>query len=252
MRFENGGFPDSGIQIQIDSESPSLSLNVDEEATSRKLKQRIKNGIFKEVTMDNTDCKKFVDLTEIDIKNQVKFVEVGDGSWASKYGSTVSAGGYSAFFENKSCWDVFDILREKGIIKNMRVDYPAIVEFIKNCSVYYEDVIENEIGLFRVGDEVITSDGRKGKIVDICHCEECERRGFYELKVLYDEYDETEYITKDDKERNFCDFYKIGNTVFGNSDISKIDYDISEYNRLVAVWKKRRKNLLEAMNSGKE
>lgn len=53
MRFENGGFPDSGIQIQIDSEPPSLSLNVDEEATSRKLKQRIKSGIFKEITMDN-------------------------------------------------------------------------------------------------------------------------------------------------------------------------------------------------------
>ena len=36
VRFENGGFPDSGIQIQIDSEPPSLSLNVDEEATIRK------------------------------------------------------------------------------------------------------------------------------------------------------------------------------------------------------------------------
>ena len=202
--------------------------------------------------MDNTDSKKFVDLTEIDIKKQVKFVEAGDGSWMSKLGSTVSAGGYSAFFENKSCWDVFDILREKGIIKNMRVDYPAIVEFIKNCSVYYEDVIENEIGLFRVGDEVITSDGRKGKIVDICHCEECERRGFYEPKVLYDEYDEVEYITNDDKECNFRDFYKIGNTIFGNADMSKIDSGISLFSRMVAVYKGHRKNLLEAMNNDKE
>ena len=107
-------------------------------------------------------------------------------------------------------------------------------------------------GLFNIGDEVITSDGRKGKIVDICHCEECERRGFYELKVLYDEYDETEYITKDDKERNFCDFYKIGNTVFGNADISKIDSGISLFSRMVAVYKGHRKNLLEAMNNGKE
>ena len=163
MRFENGGFPDSGVLIDTFEEPPSLGLNVDVEATIRKLKQRIKNGIFKEVTMNNK----------------------------------------------------------------------------KN-------------GLFNIGDEVITSDGRKGKIVDICRCEECERRGFYEPKVLYDEYDEAEYITKGDKERNFCDFYKIGNTVFGNSDISKIDYDISEYKRLVAVWTKRRKNLLEAMNNGKE
>ena len=106
--------------------------------------------------------------------------------------------------------------------------------------------------LFNIGDEVITSDGRKGKIVDICHCEGCERRGFYEPKVLYDEYDEVEYITNVDRDYNFDDFYKIGNTVFGNADISKIDSGISEHNRLVAVWKKRRKNLLEAMNNGKE
>ena len=163
MKFESGGFPDSGIQIQIDSEPPSLSLNVDEEATIRKLKQRIKNGIFKEVTMNNK----------------------------------------------------------------------------KN-------------GLFNIGDEVITSDGRKGKIVDICYCEECERRGFYEPKVLYDEYDDVEYITNVDRDYNFDDFYKIGNTVFGNADISKIDSEFSEHNRLVALWKKRRKNLLEAMNNGKE
>lgn len=163
MKIESGCFPDSRIQIQIDSEPPSLSLNVDEEATIRKLKQRIKNGIFKEVTMNNK----------------------------------------------------------------------------KNS-------------LFNIGDEVITSDGRKGKIVDICLCEECERRGFYEPKVLYDEYDDVEYITNVDRDYNFDDFYKIGNTVFGNADISKIDSAISEHNRLVALWKKRRKNLLEAMNNGKE
>ena len=162
MRYENGGIPDSGVFIDK-FEPPSLSFNVNEEAAICKLKQRIKNGIFKEVTMNN---------------------------------------------------------KEKG--------------------------------LFNIGDEVIASDGRKGKIVDICYCEECERRGFYEPKVLYDEYDEVEYITNYDKERNFCDFYKIGNTVFGNADISKIDSAISEHNRLVALWKKRRKNLLEAMNNGKE
>ena len=109
-----------------------------------------------------------------------------------------------------------------------------------------------EVNLFNIGDEVITYDGRKGKIVDICHCEGCERRGFYEPKVLYDEYDEAEYITDVDRDYNFDGFYKIGNTIFGNADISKIDSEISEHNRLVALWKNRRKNLLEAMNNGKE
>lgn len=109
-----------------------------------------------------------------------------------------------------------------------------------------------EIGLFNIGDEVITSDGRKGKIVDICHCEECERRGFYEPKVLYDDYGEEEYITNTDKGLNFCDFYKIGNTVFGNADMSKIDSGIFLFNRMVEVYKEHRKNLLEAMNNGKQ
>ena len=163
MKIESGGFPDSGIQIKIDSEPPSLSLNVVEEATICKLKQEIKNGIFKEVPMNNK----------------------------------------------------------------------------KN-------------GLFNIGDEVITYEGREGKIVDIWECKVCEVRGFYEPKVLYDEYDDVEYITNVDRDYNFDDFYKIGNTVFGNADISKIDSEISEHNRLVALWKKRRKNLLEAMNNGKE
>lgn len=252
MKFENGGFPDSGVLIDTFEEPPSLGLNVDEEATICKLKQRIKDGIFKEVTMDNTDCKKFVDITKIDITKQVKFVDAGDGSWVSKFGSTVSAGGYSAFFENKSCWDVFDILRKKGIIKNLQqIDYPAVVKFIKSCSVYYEDVIENEIGLFRVGDEVITSDGRKGKIVDICHCENCRRRGFYEPKVLYED-EKVEDITKTDKELNFCDFYKIGDVIFGNADIAKIDFDISLYDGMITVLKDRRQTLLEAMSNDKE
>lgn len=38
-------------------------------------------------------------------------------------------------------------------------------------------------GLFNIGDEVITSDGRKGKIVDICYCENCELFKPFEYRV---------------------------------------------------------------------
>ena len=169
-------------------------------------------------------------------------------------GCWLRAGGYSVFFKDKTTRDVRKEIMSRGILKNHKLNYLALVDFLESSLENSELVCENrgESDLFSVGDEVITSNGRKGKIVDICHCEGCERRGFYEPKVLYDEYDEVEYITNGDMERNFCDFYKIGNTVFGNADISKIDSEISEYNRLVAVWKKRRKNLLEAMNNGKE
>lgn len=53
-------------------------------------------------------------------------------------------------------------------------------------------------------------------------------------------------------ERVLCRrFDCIKNIANANADMSKIDSEISEYNRLVAVWKKRRKNLLEAMNNDK-
>lgn len=148
-------------------------------------------------------------------------------------GCWLRAGGYSVFFKDKTTRDVRKEIRNRGILKNHKLNYLALVDFLESSFENSELVCENrgKSDSFSVGDEVITSNGRKGKIVDICHCEECERRGFYEPKVLYDEYDEAEYITNADKERNFCGFYKIGNTVFGNADISKIDSDISEYNR---------------------
>ena len=37
--------------------------------------------------------------------------------------------------------------------------------------------------MFEVGDEVITSTGKVGVITDICTCEKCKERGFYEPTV---------------------------------------------------------------------
>ncbi len=72
---------------------------------------------------------------------------------------------------------------------------------------------------FKVGDEVITDDGRVGKIINICTCEHCEERGFYEPEVEFDDGD-TEYIEISDKKNGFNSFYKIGDRVFGNLDDS--------------------------------
>ena len=63
--------------------------------------------------------------------------------------------------------------------------------------------------IFHVGDEVITDDGRVGKIASICTCERCEARGFYEPTVVFsDKYDN--YITHWDYENEFFGYYKIG------------------------------------------
>lgn len=70
---------------------------------------------------------------------------------------------------------------------------------------------------FKVGDEVITSIGEKGIICDICKCEACQRRGFYEPKVKFNGTGGI-YITNYDRDCGFKSFYKIGDYIFGNID----------------------------------
>ena len=81
-----------------------------------------------------------------------------------------------------------------------------------------DEDIELALYTFKIGDQVITDDGRVGTITDICTCEQCKKRGFYEPRVeieigLYDI-----YITDSDKNNGFKSFYRIGDQVFGNVD----------------------------------
>ena len=95
----------------------------------------------------------------------------------------------------------------------------VITTFKGDILHYCDECQYNELTCgFKVGDQVITYDGRVGTITDICTCESCKKRGFYEPCVeleigLYDI-----YITDSDKNNGFMSFYKIGNKVFGNID----------------------------------
>ena len=71
---------------------------------------------------------------------------------------------------------------------------------------------------FKIGDEVITSTGKVGTITDICTCDRCKERGFYEPTVEIEIGNDAIYITDNDKRNNFSSFYKIGDRVFGNID----------------------------------
>jgi hypothetical protein len=71
---------------------------------------------------------------------------------------------------------------------------------------------------FKVGDKVITDDGRTGTIRSICYCDRCKERGFYEPKVQMDVGVCQIWITDTDKENGFRSFYQIGDRVFGNVD----------------------------------
>ena len=88
----------------------------------------------------------------------------------------------------------------------------------KDFMAMSDEEIELALYTFKVGDQVITDDGRVGTIYDICTCDKCKERGFYEPKVktevgLYDI-----WITNMDKHNSFKSFYKIGDKVFGNID----------------------------------
>lgn len=72
---------------------------------------------------------------------------------------------------------------------------------------------------FKVGDEVITTDGVRGKIVDICTCVYCQRRGFYEPIWVADDDEEMyeQQISDWDASNGFDEYYKIGKYRFNNS-----------------------------------
>lgn len=79
--------------------------------------------------------------------------------------------------------------------------------------------MENDLSCgFKIGDEVITSTGKVGRITHICTCDSCKDRGFYEPRVEVDIGNEPIHITVNDKRDNFSSFYKIGDKVFGNID----------------------------------
>ena len=67
----------------------------------------------------------------------------------------------------------------------------------------------------RTGDKVYTSDGRSGKVTSICHCSECEKRGFFEPTVTMRDGTQ-EYITLEQMQAGFPDYYLIGRNMIGN------------------------------------
>ena len=89
-----------------------------------------------------------------------------------------------------------------------------ISDFMK----FNEKELEFLESTFRVGDEVITSTGEVGRIIDICTCDRCKERGFYEPTVEVEIGNNSIYITDNDKRNNFSSFYKIGDRIFGNID----------------------------------
>ena len=87
---------------------------------------------------------------------------------------------------------------EETIVENC---HGTVVFKLKDDVLHYCDECQyNDCTCgFKVGDQVITDDGRVGVIESICDCESCKDRGFYEPRVkMQDGYDQI-WITDTDK-----------------------------------------------------
>ena len=109
---------------------------------------------------------------------------------------------------------------------------------------------------FKIGDEVIMSTGEVGRITDICTCDFCRDRCFYEPTVEVEIGNDAIYITDNDKRNNFSSFYRIGDQVFGNIDedavkdsiksvkdqIKKLQYELIELTSQLDIVKMLKRN----------
>ena len=75
---------------------------------------------------------------------------------------------------------------------------------------------------FEVGDEVITTDGVRGKITSICTCNRCKERGFYESFWVVDGGSYEHCINIYDAKSDFDMFYKIGKYRFNDFDKGEV------------------------------
>lgn len=106
--------------------------------------------------------------------------------------------------------------------------------------------------MFKVGDRVITSRGEIGKITEICNCDGCKARGFYEPQIKTLLGNNTILCTDSDYKDGFRSFYQIGEQIYGNIDgvdlwceIMDAECHIRQKQREVELMKKQHEELLK-------
>lgn len=98
--------------------------------------------------------------------------------------------------------------------------------------------------IFNVGDEVITVEGEKGTIVDICDCSECKRRGFLEPIWENDDGDKL-CISNHEALEGFYAYYKIGEYRFSPFNKNRVVEAIEGHESYLSDLRKQLKTIEE-------
>lgn len=105
---------------------------------------------------------------------------------------------------------------------------------------------------FNIGDVVITTEGETGKIVDICKCERCRDRGWYEPLWRNDDTGEEDYITDYQYESGFVRFYRIGKYRFGKFEMQAVCNKILDLKDQIAKLEKQLDTMVNALEEETE
>ena len=98
---------------------------------------------------------------------------------------------------------------------------------------------------FNIGDEVITSEGERGKITYICECNKCKERAFCEPIWVKDGESEEEYITNYMAQTGFKGFYRIGQYRFDDFCEDILRRKIQDYEDEILRCRKQLLNIKE-------
>lgn len=93
---------------------------------------------------------------------------------------------------------------------------------------------------FNIGDFVENRDGRIGYISDICHCDECKKRGFFEPTIQYSD-GTSDYISNYSVKYVSKDYKQIGTHKFDNDyyekEIERLKHQLEMEKSKSAYWK---------------